>query len=233
MGTQRAKTRLTGEQKYDLWQRLLTGQITTAQAVVVVEAHVDRSTIMTIKKAARYGAIAALSTKPGRPKFDPKERSENQRLQAEIARLQSTVIEQAVEFGGVAGKIGLGLNGPIPARVDGAVKTAILELIMFAVTAGWELSRVCGVLEIDRQRVWRWQQRQTTGTLDDAAPGGRPSTRFWAGKKKPFSSFREMGTCRFLGTVNSRTPRLLPWPGMGFTVNGRPGLGPPWPHTGW
>ncbi len=102
MGTQRAKTRLTGEQKYDLWQRLLTGQITTAQAVV--EAHVDRSTIMTIKKAARDGAIAALSTKPGRPKFDPKERSENQRLQAEIARLQSTVIEQAVELAVLRGK---------------------------------------------------------------------------------------------------------------------------------
>jgi hypothetical protein len=38
---------------------------------------------------------------------------------------------------------------------------------MFAVGAGWELSRVCGVLELDRQRVWRWQARQASGTLDD------------------------------------------------------------------
>jgi hypothetical protein len=102
MGTQRAKTRLTGEQKYDLWQRLLTGQITTAQAVI--EAHVDRSTIMTIKKTARDGAIAALSVKAGRPKTDPKERTENQRLLAEIERLQSTVIEQAVELAVLRGK---------------------------------------------------------------------------------------------------------------------------------
>ena len=102
MGTQRAKTRLTGEQKYDLWQRLLTGQITTAEAVV--EARVDRSTILTIKKTARDGAIMALSAKPGRPKTDPKERSENQRLQAEVDRLQSTVIEQAVELAVLRGK---------------------------------------------------------------------------------------------------------------------------------
>ncbi len=45
---------------------------------------------------------------------------------------------------------------------------------MFAIDAGWDLSRVCGVLEIDRQRVWRWQTRQVSGSLDDAAPGGRP-----------------------------------------------------------
>ena len=106
MGTQRAKTRLTGEQKYDLWQRLLTGQITTAEAVV--EARVDRSTILTIKKTARDGAIMALSAKPGRPKTDPKERSENQRLQAEVDRLQSTVIEQAVELAVLRGKSGWG-----------------------------------------------------------------------------------------------------------------------------
>ncbi|HWC12888.1 MAG TPA: DDE-type integrase/transposase/recombinase [Acidimicrobiales bacterium] len=44
-----------------------------------------------------------------------------------------------------------------------------------ALAAGWSLGRVCSVLEIDRRRVWRWQQRQATaGTLDDALPGGNP-----------------------------------------------------------
>ena len=35
---------LTAEQKYDLWQRMLTGQITTVAAAA--EAGVDRSTVM-------------------------------------------------------------------------------------------------------------------------------------------------------------------------------------------
>ncbi len=37
----RAKRFLTTEQKYDLWQRMLTGQITAMQAAA--EAGVDRS----------------------------------------------------------------------------------------------------------------------------------------------------------------------------------------------
>ena len=47
----RAKRFLTAEQKYDLWQRMLTGQITTVEAAA--EAGVDRSTVMTLRKTAR------------------------------------------------------------------------------------------------------------------------------------------------------------------------------------
>ena len=64
------------------------------------------------------------------------------------------------------------MNGPIPARVDGAVKTVVLGLIDDAVGAGWSLSRICGLLEIDRGRAWRWKHRQVVGELDDARPGG-------------------------------------------------------------
>jgi putative transposase len=66
------------------------------------------------------------------------------------------------------------LNGPIPTRVDGAVKAALLALVDDAVAAGWPLSRVCGLLEIDRARAWRWKTRQLAGRLDDAQPGGNP-----------------------------------------------------------
>lgn len=66
------------------------------------------------------------------------------------------------------------MNGPIPARVDGAVKTVVLGLIEDAVGAGWSLSRICGLLEIDRARAWRWKHRQVVGELDDARPGGHP-----------------------------------------------------------
>ena len=66
------------------------------------------------------------------------------------------------------------MNGPIPTRVDAAVKAALLALISDAVTAGWPLSRICGLLELDRARAWRWQRRQLAGRLADARPGGRP-----------------------------------------------------------
>jgi putative transposase len=66
------------------------------------------------------------------------------------------------------------LSGPIPARVDGAAKTRILELIDEAKAKGWTTGRACQVLEIDRVRIHRWQGRRAEGTLEDRAPGGQP-----------------------------------------------------------
>lgn len=62
----KTKKMLSGEQKYDLWLRMLTGQITTAQAAA--ESGVDRSTIMTVREVARDAAVAALSARPGQRK---------------------------------------------------------------------------------------------------------------------------------------------------------------------
>ena len=129
----RAKRFLTAEQKYDLWQRMLTGQITTAAAAA--EAGVDRTTIMTLRKVARDGAIAALtSSRPGRPKRNRVEESEIARLRAETQRLSATIVEQAVEPAALRGKSGLGLSGPIPARVDATVK--LVESLSAALRAG-------------------------------------------------------------------------------------------------
>ena len=66
------------------------------------------------------------------------------------------------------------MSGPIPARVDSAAKTILLGLIDDAVKAGWALGRICGVLELDRARAWRWRHRQAVDRLDDATPGGQP-----------------------------------------------------------
>ncbi len=66
------------------------------------------------------------------------------------------------------------MSGPIPARVDEPAKVALLGLIGDAMEAGWSLARVCGLLEIDRRRVWHWQQRASAGTLADRPPGGNP-----------------------------------------------------------
>lgn len=66
------------------------------------------------------------------------------------------------------------MNGPIPTRVSGADKTELIRLIDDAVESGWTTSRACHTLGLDRVRCWRWTQRQTNGTLDDATPGGNP-----------------------------------------------------------
>lgn len=82
----RAKRLLSGEQKYDLWLRMLTGQITRVAAAA--EAGVDRTTIMTLRKVAKDGAIAALqASRPGRQRADRVELSELARLRAEVERL--------------------------------------------------------------------------------------------------------------------------------------------------
>jgi putative transposase len=66
------------------------------------------------------------------------------------------------------------LSGPIPARVEAAAKGRLLELIDEAIEKGWSMGRVCGVLQLDRVRAYRWQTRRAEGTLDDRAPGGNP-----------------------------------------------------------
>lgn len=67
------------------------------------------------------------------------------------------------------------MNGPVPARVSGAVKAALISLVDDAVAAGWSVSRACSVLELDRGRLWRWRNRRDSGGgLDDRPPGGNP-----------------------------------------------------------
>ena len=59
--------------------------------------------------------------------------------------------------------------------MDGAAKDKLLAIVDEAIAAGWSLSRVCDVIQIDRRRVWRWQARRAAGAdLDDLSPGGNP-----------------------------------------------------------
>ncbi len=91
------KKLLTAEQKYDLWVRMLSGQLTQAQAAA--EAGVDRSVITRLRAVARDGAVAALgSSKPGRRRHTQAEASEAAALRVEVERLGRTVVEQAVEL---------------------------------------------------------------------------------------------------------------------------------------
>ena len=82
---------------------MLTGQITTVAAAA--EAGVDRTTIMTLRKVAKDGAIAALTaSRPGRPKVDRAELSALAGLRADNVRLTATVVEQAIELVALRGK---------------------------------------------------------------------------------------------------------------------------------
>ncbi len=94
---------LTPEQKYDLWVRMLSGQLSQADATA--EVGVDRTTVTRLRAVARDGAIAALSaSKPGKPKQSRAERTRIAELETEVARLQSTIVEQAVELALLRGK---------------------------------------------------------------------------------------------------------------------------------
>lgn len=91
----RAKRFLIAEQKYDLWVRMLSGQLSQADAAA--EAGVDRTTIGKLRTVARDGAIAApQASKPGKPKHSPAEAAELAEARAELERLRTTVVEQAV-----------------------------------------------------------------------------------------------------------------------------------------
>jgi transposase len=101
--TRRAKRFLTAEQKYDLWVRILTGQVTQSDAAA--EVGVDRTTIATLRKVARDGAIAALqASRPGQRKVSVQEASELAKLRVEVDRLGAVVIDQAVELAVLRGK---------------------------------------------------------------------------------------------------------------------------------
>src|SRR4051812_18116582 len=77
-------------------------------------ADVDRTTIMTLRKVARDGAIAALvASRPGRPKADGAGLAELARLRADNERLTATIVEQAIELAALRGKRA-GLERPDP-----------------------------------------------------------------------------------------------------------------------
>ena len=102
------------------------------------------------------------------------------------------------------------MSGPVPARVDGAAKAVLLDVIDRAVSAGWSLSRICGVLELDRQRAWRWQRRRRHGRLDDQAPGGNPIHGILAWEEAAVLELFEQWGARIVHRDAQHTPDTAP-----------------------
>ena len=109
--TRRARRLLSAEQKYEIWLKILAGEVTTNEAAA--QAGVDRSTVLKLRKVAKDGAIAALqASRPGR-------RNSARRFRAGPAESRQRPVvghgdRAGNRAGRVAGKSGLGLSGPIP-----------------------------------------------------------------------------------------------------------------------
>jgi transposase-like protein len=98
----RRKRALSAEEKLQIWLQLLSGEVSLRQAAERWE--VDPTTIMRIRRVARAGALSALAqSKPG-VRRDSGEDAELAAARAEIARLEETVKEQAIELVALRGK---------------------------------------------------------------------------------------------------------------------------------
>ena len=97
----RRKRSLSAEEKLQVWLELLTGQSTQSDAAE--RWGVDPTTIMRIRRVARAGALSALAqSRPGARAAA--EDAELAAARAEIARLEETVKEQAIELVVLRGK---------------------------------------------------------------------------------------------------------------------------------
>jgi transposase len=97
----RRKRSLSAEEKLQIWQQLLTGELSQRQAAERWD--VDPTTIMRIRRIARAGALSALArSRPG--VRQGVEDAELVAARAEIGRLEETVKEQAIELVVLRGK---------------------------------------------------------------------------------------------------------------------------------
>lgn len=86
---------LPPSEKWELFTTVLTGQLTQREAAA--KWRVDRSTVTTICRSAKEGALASLSAKPGRP-GRTSEQVELQEAREELEALRATVTAQAIEL---------------------------------------------------------------------------------------------------------------------------------------
>ena len=90
------RKRLAPSEKYEIFIQVLTQQATQLEAAD--RWGVDRSTVVSVCRTAKQGALDALAAaKPGRPGRS-REQIALEEAQQEIERLRATVTEQAVSL---------------------------------------------------------------------------------------------------------------------------------------
>ena len=95
---------LSAQEKYQIWVQLLIGEVSQRDAAE--RWGVDPTTIMRIRRIGREGALSALAqSRPGvRAGSAGAQDAELAAARAEIARLEETVKEQAIELVALRGK---------------------------------------------------------------------------------------------------------------------------------
>jgi transposase-like protein len=208
-----------------MWVALLSGQAT--QREVALKYGVDRSTVVSVCKAAKTGALTALAARPGRPGMTP-EQAELAEARAEIERLKATVTEQAVAPHLHQGKrVGTERRpGPLPGgrhrqgrpagpdrprRAGGLVDPARLRTTRRGPGPGPPLAgqvRRARPARADRCRPWRWG-----GARNPRAGAGRDHRAVpRVGRGRPFAP-------------QARPPRLAAGPGARRAVDDSAGPG--------
>src|SRR4051794_31876613 len=109
----RRKRVLSAQEKYQIWQQLLTGELTQRQAAE--QWNVDPTTIMRIRKVGREGALAALAqSRPGvRAGAGGAQDAELAGARGGGARVGGAGKEQAGELGAVRGEKRAGWGAPV------------------------------------------------------------------------------------------------------------------------
>ncbi|MDN5861349.1 MAG: hypothetical protein L0H84_22330 [Pseudonocardia sp.] len=96
MGKDRKPRRvLPPSEKWELFTSVLSGQFTQREAAA--KWRIDRTTVTTICRSAKEGALAALSATPGRPGKSAVQ-VELEQARAELEQLRATITAQAVEL---------------------------------------------------------------------------------------------------------------------------------------
>jgi putative transposase len=165
------RRRLAPSEKYEVFVQVLTQQATQREAAE--KWGVDRTTIVSICRTAKQGALDALATaRPGRP--GQVGRAGRARAGAGGDRAAARDGDRAGRVAASArGKIALGLTaGPVPPRVDATVKAGLLALVAHAqAEGGWSLRKAAAALGLEHARVLRWLDRAAHDRLTDARPG--------------------------------------------------------------
>lgn len=92
--SRKASRHLPPSEKYELWVSVLTGQATQREAAEKYK--VDRSTVVSVCRTAKQGALDALAAaRPGRA-GQTAEQAALAEAREEVERLRATVTEQAV-----------------------------------------------------------------------------------------------------------------------------------------
>lgn len=97
------RTRLAPSQKYEVFTTVLTSSAT--QREIAEKYRIDRSTIQSICRTAKAGALEALAAAvPGRPRGTSPEQVELADARERIVRLEKTIAEQAMRLHLIEGK---------------------------------------------------------------------------------------------------------------------------------